>query len=246
MDSTAVTSVRTLSGGPAATNGSNRLQVAVLVFAWGFPPSGSGCGDVQPEGIGEDEKKGRLRPSFFHHLCECGRLDENLVRQTFLPTSGGRGRRTGHNQAPSRHPRHIVFARPLIGADCNAPKQTEDRARGLVQLRVFRPLDQNGSEHQAKEITLLQGEIKIGETHSAERITPGRAPLHRCCEFSEPFCGDERKKMLLVSKMAIRGCSGHSGAAGRLTQAHSLWAGFIQDGPRRRVQGVREIARVIP
>ena len=53
----------------------------------------------------------------------------------------------GHNQARSRHPRHIVFARPLIVADCNALKQTEDRARGLVQLGVFRSLGQNGPEN---------------------------------------------------------------------------------------------------
>src|SRR5271167_3315650 len=169
---------------------------------------------------------------------------ERSANRNLLRTSRGRGRRTGHNQAPSRHPRHIVFARPLIGADCNAPKQTEDRARGLVQLRVFRPLDQNGAEHQAKETTLLQGEIKIGETDSAERIAPGRAPLHRCCEFSEPFRGDRCKKLLLVSKMAISGSGGHSDAAGRLPQANGVWASFSQDGPRRRVQGLWEIARV--
>ena len=156
--------------------------------------------------------------------------------------SGGRGRRTGHNQAPSRHPRHVVFARPLIVADCYALKQTEDRARGLIQLRVFRPLDQNEAEHQAKETRLLQGEIKIGDTDTAERIALGRAGLHRCCEFSEPFRGDRCKKLLLVSKMAIRGCRGHSDAARRLPQANGVWAGFIQDGLRGRAQGLWEIA----
>jgi hypothetical protein len=45
------------------------------------------------------------------------------------------------NEAPSRHPRRIVFARLVIGADGNALKQTEDRAGSLVKLRVFRPLD---------------------------------------------------------------------------------------------------------
>src|SRR5208282_150263 len=141
---------------------------------------------------------------------------ERSANRSLLRKSGGRRRRTGHNQAPSRHPRHIVFARPLIVADRNALKQTEDRARDLIQLRVFRPLDQNGSEHQAKETTLLQGEIKIGETDSAEPIAFGRAPLHRCGELSKPFRGDRCKKLLLVSKIAIRGCRGHSDAAGRL------------------------------
>ena len=42
------------------------------------------------------------------------------------------------NQTPSRRSRRIVFARMLIGADRNALKQTEDRALGLIQLRVFR------------------------------------------------------------------------------------------------------------
>jgi len=41
------------------------------------------------------------------------------------------------NQAPSRHPRRIVFARLFIGADCDALKQTEDRARGLIQSGYF-------------------------------------------------------------------------------------------------------------
>ena len=135
--------------------------------------------------------------------------------------------------------------RPLIGADRNAPKQTEDRARGLVQLRVFRPFDQNGSEHQAKEITLLQGEIKIGETDCAERIAPGRAHLHRCGEFSEPVRGDRCKKILLAGEMAMDGCRGDSNAARCLPQANAVWAGFIQDGPRRRAQGIWEIAMSI-
>ena len=159
---------------------------------------------------------------------------ERSVKRNLLRKSGGRGRRTGHNQAPSRHPRDIVFARPLIGADCNAPKQTEDRARGLIQLRVSRSFDQNGSEHQAKEITLLQGEIKIGETNTAEAIAFYRARLHCCGELSEPFRGDRRKKILRVSKMARRRRRGHSDAARRLPQANYVWAGFIQDGPRRR------------
>jgi hypothetical protein len=165
---------------------------------------------------------------------KCGRLDEHLVRWTFLRTSGGRGRRTGHKQAPSRRPRHIVFARPLVVAHRNAPKQTEDRARGLVQLRVFRPLGQNGPKHQAKKTPLPQGEFKIGETDTAEPIAPARARLHRCCQFPEPFRGDRRKKMLLVGKMAIDGCRGHSDAARSLPQANAVRAGFIQDRPRRR------------
>jgi hypothetical protein len=143
------------------------------------------------------------------------------------------------NQAPSRHPRRIVFARPLIGADGNALKQTEDRAGGLIKLRVFRPLDQNGSEHQAKETTLLQGELDIGETNCAEGIALGRPYLHRCDELSKAFRGDRRKEILLVGKMAIRGCRGHSDAAGRLPQANDVWAGFIQDGP-----ALRRVARL--
>src|SRR5271169_5060712 len=101
------------------------------------------------------------------------------------------------NQAPSRHPRRIVFARPLIGADGNALKQTEDRAGSLIKLRVSRSLEQNGSEHQAKETTLLQGELDIGETDCAEGIALGRARLHRRGEFSEAFRGDRRKEILL-------------------------------------------------
>jgi hypothetical protein len=131
--------------------------------------------------------------------------------------------------------------RPVIGADGNALKQTEDRAGSLIKLRVFRPLEQNGSEHQAKETTLLQGELDIGETDSAERIAPGRACFHRRGELSEPFRGDGRKKILLVGKMPIRGCRGHPDAAGRLPQPNSVLAGFIQDGPRRCAQRVREI-----
>jgi len=81
-------------------------------------------------------------------------LGENLFRQTScvrlgdeaVDEQGGQAM----NQAPSRHPRRIVFAWLLIGADCNALKQIEDRARGLIQLGVFCPFDQNGSEHQAK------------------------------------------------------------------------------------------------
>ena len=149
------------------------------------------------------------------------------------------------NQTPGRHPRRIVFARPLIGADCDAPKQTEDRARGRIQLRVFRPLDQNGPEHQAKETTLLQGEINISETDRVERIVLGRAGFHRRGELPEPFRRDRRKKILLVGKMAIRGRCGHSDAAGRLPQANDVRAGFIQNAPRGRAQGVWEIARVI-
>ena len=100
------------------------------------------------------------------------------------------------NQAPSRHPRRIVFARLLIGADRNALKQSKDRAGGLIKLGVFRPLEQNGSEHQAKETTLLQGELGIGETDCAEGIALGRARLHRCTELSEAFRGDRRKEIL--------------------------------------------------
>jgi hypothetical protein len=59
---------------------------------------------------------------------------ERSANRNLLRTSGGRGRRTGHKQAPSRRPRHIVFARPLVVAHRNAPKQTEDRARGLVEF----------------------------------------------------------------------------------------------------------------
>jgi hypothetical protein len=109
----------------------------------------------------------------------------------------------------------------------------------------FRPLDQDGSEHQAKETTLLQGEIKVGETDSGERIAFGRACAHRSGEFSEPFRSDRRKKILLVGKMAIGGSSGHSDTARRLLQANDVWAGFLQDRSRRRAQGVREIATVM-
>ena len=94
------------------------------------------------------------------------------------------------NQAPSRHSRRIAFARLLIGADRNALKQTEDRTGGLIKLRVFRPLEQNGSEHQAKETTLLQGEVDIGETDSVERVALGRARLHSRGEFPKAFRGD--------------------------------------------------------
>src|SRR5271167_3369010 len=113
------------------------------------------------------------------------------------------------NQAPGRHPRRIVLVRPLIGADGKALKQTKDRASGLIKLRVFRPLDQNRSEHQAKETTLLQGELDIGETDSVERVAICRTRLHRRGEFSEAFRGDRRKKSLLASKMTIGGWRGH-------------------------------------
>jgi hypothetical protein len=119
-----------------------------------------------------------------------------------------------------RDPRCVVFARPLIGADGNALKQTEDRAGSLIKLRVFRPLDQNRSEHQAKETTLLQGEVDIGETDCAEWIALGRARLHRRGELSEAFRGDRRKEILLVGKMPIRGCRGHSDAAARCSRAN--------------------------
>ena len=132
------------------------------------------------------------------------------------------------NQTPGRHPRRIVFARPLIGADCDALKQIENRARGRIQLRVFRPLDQNGPEHQAKETTLLQGEINISETHRSSGSFWVAPALHRRGELSEALRGDRRKKILLVGKMAIRGCRGHSDAAGRLPQANDVRAGFIQ------------------
>ena len=165
-------------------------------------------------------------------------LDENLVRQTSCARLGDEAvdEQGGQamNQAPSRHPRRIVFARPaLIGADGDALKQTEDRAGSLIKLRVFRPLDQNGSEHQAKETTLLQGELDIGETDCAEGIALGRARLHRCAELSEAFRGDRRKEILLVGKVSIRGCRGHSDAAGRLpSQANEAAADLSPAGAR--------------
>ena len=71
-----------------------------------------------------------------------GLLDENRVRH---PSCVGLGDEAvdeqggeAMNQAASRHSRRIVFARLLVGADRNALKQTEDRALGLIQLRVFR------------------------------------------------------------------------------------------------------------
>ena len=149
------------------------------------------------------------------------------------------------NQTPGRHPRRIVFARLLIGADCDALKQIENRARGRIQLRVFRPLDQNGPEHQAKETTLLQGEINVSETHRMERVVLGCAGFHRRGELPEALRRDRRKEILLVGKMAIRGRCGHSDAAGRLPQANDVRAGFIQNAPRGRAQGVGEISTVI-
>ena len=115
------------------------------------------------------------------------------------------------NQTPRCHPRRIVFAPAR-----RTLKQSEDRAGGLVKLRVLPSLDQNGSEHQAKETSLLQGEVDIGETDSVERIALLRRGLHRRGEFSEAFRGDRRNKSLLVVEMSIRGGWGHPDAPGGL------------------------------
>src|SRR5271154_3582014 len=79
-----------------------------------------------------------------------GPLDENLIRHPSRIRLGDEAvdkkGRQAVNQAPSRHPSRIVFARPIIGASSNALKKAEDRAGSLIKLREFRPLDQNGSE----------------------------------------------------------------------------------------------------
>jgi hypothetical protein len=135
----------------------------------------------------------------------------------------------------------------IVEADCNALKPIEDRARGLIKVRVFRPPDQNGSEHQAKETTLLQGEIKIGETDSAKAIALGRARHHRYRygQLSKPLRGDLRKKIVLAREIPMCGRRGHSRTAGRLPHANGVWAGFLQNGPRRMAKGAREIAMTI-
>lgn len=175
--------------------------------------------------------------------------DENLFRQILhvylgneaIEDQGGKA----VNQAPSRHPGRMILAGPPIGADLDAPKQTEHRVRGLVQIRIFGPFDQNGAKHQAKETPIVQSEIDISETDGWERIPVGRARLHHRCEFSEAFRGDRRKQILLVVEVSIRGCCRNSDAARDFPQADGFCAGFVQEGSSCRAQGLRYVAVVI-
>jgi hypothetical protein len=64
------------------------------------------------------------------------------------------------DQSLTRHPNRIVLKRLLIGADCNALQQIEDHPLGVIHLPVFRPLDQDDSEHWPKETTLLQEAVR--------------------------------------------------------------------------------------
>jgi hypothetical protein len=75
-------------------------EVAVLAFASGSPSFRFRL-RRHPRSARRDRsgraKGGDVAPPSVHHLCECGRLDESLVRWTFLRTSGRRGRRTGND-----------------------------------------------------------------------------------------------------------------------------------------------------
>jgi hypothetical protein len=109
------------------------------------------------------------------------------------------------HETPRRHGREIVAERPLVEFGHAAQQQSFDAVGRGLKRRVFRPLGQDGPEHQAKKTAILQGELDISKAGAAQEIGSARRALHRRAEFAETLGGDRSKKILLAGEMAVGG-----------------------------------------
>src|ERR1700733_15138408 len=116
------------------------------------------------------------------------------------------------DEAPGGHSRKIVVERPRVELGDAAHQHRLDGRACRLQGWVFRPLGENGPEHEAKKAAVLAGELDISKTATDERVAaPGRA-LHRRSELVETLGRDGSEEIFLVGEMAIGGRRRHADA----------------------------------
>ena len=124
--------------------------------------------------------------------------------------------RESMHQPPRRHGREIVIERPLVKVGDAAQQQSFDACGRGLERRIFRPLGENGPEHEAKEATVLISEFDVGKTRAAEGIGAAACALHRRGELVETLGGDGSKEVFLAREMTVGGGRRHPDAAGGL------------------------------
>ena len=123
------------------------------------------------------------------------------------------------------------------------PRNSSASTLGACRLKggIFRPLGKNGPEHEAKEATVLVGELDIGETGPDQWIGASGRALHRRGKLMESLRGDRSKEIVLVGEMPIRGRGGYADAPGGLAQSDRLKPVLVQDLTGRGQQRGRQI-----
>ena len=145
------------------------------------------------------------------------------------------------HQPPRGHRRVIVVERPRVEVGDAAHQHGFHICARRLERRIFRPLSENGPEHEAKEPAVLVGELDIGKTRPNERIgAPGRI-LHRRGELLEAFGGDGSEEVFLVGEMAIGGCSRHPDPAGGLAQTNRMQPVLVQNLTGRSLKRNRQV-----
>ena len=114
--------------------------------------------------------------------------------------------------------------------------------RGFFQIRIFPPLGQERSEHQAKQTALLQSEIDIGEPQFKQRVWSLHRRYHCGGKLPEPFGRDRGEKIFLTGEVPIRRGRGHPDEARHLAQSYLVGAILFEDGSGGGPQGVGHIA----
>ena len=102
-------------------------------------------------------------------------------------------------------------------------------ARRGLKRRIFRPLSENGPEHEAKEAAVLVSELDIGKTRPDERSGAPCRALHRRSELAETLRGDGSKKVFLAGEMPVCGRRRNADPSSGLPQPNRLHAVFVQN-----------------
>ena len=153
--------------------------------------------------------------------------------------------RQSMNQTPRRHGREIVIERPLVKVGHAVQQQSFDACGRGLERRIFRPLGENGPEHEAKEAAMLVSELDVGKTRPAEGIRAAACALHRRGKLVETLGGDGSKEILLAGEMTVGGRRRHPDAAGGLAQSDRLQAILIQNLTSRGQKRSRQVAVAI-
>ena len=76
------------------------------------------------------------------------------------------------HEAPRAHGGEIVSERPLVEVGDASQQQRFDAVGRRLKRGIFRPLGEDGPEHQAKKAPILSSELDIGKARAAERTYP--------------------------------------------------------------------------